>query len=113
MTLELGTAGPGLALAVKPRRQWYQQRPEDLPPLGAGEPPIIAALAGFGELGATISVLAKALPDTDPLDLRRAASALERKGCITLKGASMYVTGQGRMHLEKAAQGDEGTERDM
>lgn len=101
---DLTTPGPGLSLAVKPRGTWYQGRPQDLTPLPAREQQILTILAGFGALGATISVIEKAFPTADPLDLRRAAGSLAKKSCVDLKGATMVVSRTGQQHLDRAAQ---------
>jgi hypothetical protein len=103
ITLDLVTPGPGMSLAVKTSGDWYKQRAEDLTPLGTREMQILTALAGYGNIGATMGVLGKTFPNADPLDLRRAASRLESQGCITLKGAAMHVARKGQMHLDRAA----------
>lgn len=100
---DLTTPGPGMSLAVKPRMQWYKARPEDLPALPTHEMRVLALLNGFGDVGATVSVIAKGMPDADPLDVRRAVGSLERKDCIKLKGATCYVGQKGLLHLEAAS----------
>jgi hypothetical protein len=102
--VDLVTPGPGLALAVKARPQWYRQTPADLTPLPTREQQILGVLGGFGELGATMSVIEKAFPNADKLDLRRAVGSLERKECVALKGATVYLARTGRLHLDRAAQ---------
>lgn len=100
---DLCTPGPGMSLAVKPRMDWYRQRPEDLQPLPGHELRVLTLLNGFGAVGATVAVITKGMPDADPLDVRRAVGSLQGKDCVAFKGTTATVALKGRLHLEAAA----------
>lgn len=98
MTLELGTAGPGQALAVKPRRQWYQQRAEDLPELPASEMMALRAVGSFFN-GAPLTMIADDL-GVNKGTVYKTLDALNRKGCIMKQGSTYKIEKLGKTYLD-------------
>ncbi|GHG10014.1 AAA family ATPase [Streptomyces hydrogenans] len=100
MKVELGTAGPGLALAVKPRRQWYQQRAEDLPPLPAVEHTVLNIVVAFAAAGATEQMInSRTSGDADKATVREALGQLLVKGCVARQGSSWKATSLGQRRI--------------
>ncbi|MFD4474658.1 AAA family ATPase [Streptomyces sp. NPDC058471] len=101
--LDLVTPGPGLALAVKARPQWYRQTAADLPPLTDRDKQALRLIATYGDVGITITGLARNL-DTDPDTVRAGVAGLLQKGCVTLKGATIYLARVGALYIKTADQ---------
>jgi hypothetical protein len=97
--MDLVTPGPGLALAVKRRIGWYQQRPEDMEPLPGVQRTVLGVVASFDMAGATETILSQRLGDMDRAGLREALGQLLRKGCIGRQGATWTITNHGRKYL--------------
>jgi hypothetical protein len=97
--MDLVTPGPGLALAVKKRAAWYQQRPEDLPPLPAHQRSVLGAVASFEGAGAQMTILAARLSGLDKADIQEALGQLLRLGCVYKRGAVWYIEQYGRKRL--------------
>jgi hypothetical protein len=96
---DLVTPGPGQSLAVRPRRQWYQARPEDLSPLTVPEMETLRTLDSFGPAGATNDAIAKMLKQ-DRGEVRQVLGGqLMRKGIVRMKGEKFFVDKVGRVHL--------------
>lgn len=96
---DLVTPGPGQSLAVRPRRQWYQARPEDLAPLQPQEMDTLRALDTFGPAGATCDAVAKTLKQ-DRNEVRQVLGGqLMRKGIVRMKGEKFFVDRVGKVHL--------------
>lgn len=96
---DLVTPGPGQSLAVRPRRQWYQARPEDLSPLTSEQMETLRALDRFGPAGATNDTLAKTLGRSREEVREVLGGQLMRKGIVRSKGALFFVDKVGRVHL--------------
>lgn len=106
MTLELGTAGPGLALAVKPRRQWYQQQAEDLPPLPTLEHTLLNIVVAFASAGATEQMINSRVKDSaDKAAVRESLGQLLVKGCVARQGSSWRATQLGRRRIGGLTEG--------
>lgn len=95
---DLTTPATGQSLAVRPRRQWYQPRPEDLAPLSGPELETLRVIDATGFAGATASDLAKHL-DKELMVIKQLLGAMHRKGIIRSKGASWFTDRLGRVHL--------------
>jgi hypothetical protein len=96
---DLVTPGPGYSLAVRPRRQWYQARPEDLAPLAETEMATLRALDTFGPAGGTCDAIAKVLKQ-DRNEVRQVLGGqLMRKGVVRMKGEKFFVDRVGKVHL--------------
>jgi hypothetical protein len=95
---DLVTPGPGQSLAVRPRRQWYQARPEDLAPLSEAAMSALQAVDTFGVAGATTAAVAKVL-DKDSAEVAQGLAAMHRKGVLRYKGEKWFVDRVGRIHL--------------
>lgn len=97
--MDLVTPGPGLSLAVRPRRRWYQARPEDLTPLTVPQMDTLKALDRFGPAGATVDTVAKVL-GRERHEVREVLGGqLMPKGCVRSKGSLFFVDKVGRVHL--------------
>lgn len=101
--MDLVTPGPGLALAVKPRAAWYRQTAADLPPLSEGDKSALRAVAELGDVGITLTGLAKKL-GMDSDQVRVGVAGLLRKECVTLKGATIYLARVGALYVRTADQ---------
>lgn len=88
----------GGSLAVRPRRQWYQARPEDLSPLGEEFMNVLRAVDTFGGAGATASQVAKAM-DAEQVPVQQALGQMIRKGVVRQKGTHWFVDRVGKIHL--------------
>lgn len=97
--LDLCTPEPGAALAVKARPSWHRPTAADLPPLSDGDRAALRAIAEFGEVGITITGLAKKL-DADGDKTRAGVAGLLRKECITLKGSTIYLGRLGALYVQ-------------
>jgi hypothetical protein len=95
---DLVTPGPGHSLAVRPRRQWYSPRPEDLAPLPAAHLAVLRSLETFGAAGASADMVARQM-QADKIETRQALGQLQSKGCIRPKGANFLLDRLGRLHL--------------
>lgn len=95
---DLVTPGPGQSLAVKPRRQWYQARPEDLAPLRPNELEALRALDTFGGAGATETQVAKHL-NQEVVPVKQALGQMMYRGIVKRKGSSWFIDKVGRVHL--------------
>lgn len=95
---DLVTPGPGQSLAVRPRRTWYQPRPEDLAPLEAKELEALRVVDTYTGVGGTVSDIAKQLGQ-DPHEVKVVLSTLHRRGAIRSKGAAFFTDKLGRLHL--------------
>jgi hypothetical protein len=99
LDFDLVTPGPEHSLAVRPRRQWYQPRPEDLAPLTTPEMETLRALDRYGPAGATCDTVAKAL-GRERHEVREVLGGqLMRKGIVRSKGSLFFVDRLGRLHL--------------
>src|SRR5690606_31252464 len=96
---DLVTPGPGQSLAVRPRRQWYQARPEDLSPLNEEQMEVLRTLDRFGPAGATNDTLAKTLGRSREEVREVLGGRLMRKGIVRSKGSVFFVDKVGRVHL--------------
>lgn len=97
---DLVTPGPGMSLAVRPRRQWYAARPEDLAPLAPKELELLRTVDTFGIGGTTAPDAAKALgQDVATIEVRQTLAAMHRRGIVRLKGEKWFVDKVGRVHL--------------
>jgi hypothetical protein len=95
---DLVTPGPGSSLAVRPRRQWYQARPEDLAPLSAEAMDALRQVDSFGVAGATTTAVAKGL-GKDSTEVAQGLAAMHRKGVLRYRGEKWFVDRVGRVHL--------------
>lgn len=103
MELDLVTPGPGQALAVKPRPKWYRQTEADLPPLSDKDKGLLRAVAEYGEVGVTLTGLAKRL-SADADDVRVVVAQLHRKGCLVLKGSTIFLDRVGALYIRTSDQ---------
>ena len=101
--LDLVTPAPDLALAVKSRPNWDRQTAADLPPLGENDKRALRIIAEYGEVGITITGLAKRLGG-DPDTVRAGVAGLLRKQCVTLKGATILLDRVGALYVRTADQ---------
>lgn len=97
--LDLCTPEPGAALAVKARPAWHRPTAADLPPLTEGDRLALRAIAEYGEVGITITGLAKKL-DREHDQIRAGVAGLLRKECITLKGSTIYLGRLGALYVQ-------------
>ena len=95
---DLVTPTPGGSLAVRPRRQWYAARPEDLAPLSPEYMKILTALNTFGLAGASTAQVAK-IADADSTATQQALGQMIQKGVVKKKGQAWFVDRVGRVHL--------------
>ncbi|WP_189951389.1 AAA family ATPase [Streptomyces roseolus] len=98
--MDLVTPGPGLALAVKPRPKWYQQRAEDLPPLPTLEHTVLNVVVAFAAAGATEQMInSRTSGSTDKASVREALGQLLVKGCVARQGSTWKATSLGQRRI--------------
>lgn len=97
--LDLVTPGPGLALAVKARPQWYRPTAADLPPLTEREKGLLRKVAELTETGVTIAHVAKLL-NADGDDVRVAVNEMMRKQCLMMKGNLLHLDRIGALYVQ-------------
>lgn len=95
---DLVTPGPGQSLAVRPRRQWYQARPEDLAPLSEAAMEALRAIDTLGVAGGTTPAVAK-IVGKEVTEVAQGLAAMHRKGVVRYKGEKWFVDRVGRVHL--------------
>jgi hypothetical protein len=92
------TTPDGGSLAVRPRRQWYQARPQDLDPLSEAAMQALRAVDSFGVAGATTPAVAK-IVEKDSAEVGQGLAALHRKGVLKYRSDRWFVDRVGRTHL--------------
>lgn len=99
VAFDLTTPGSGQSLAIRPRREWYQPRAEDLAPLTAEYLDVLRSLDTFGGAGATSSQVTKAAGTVDAVVVQQALGQMILKGIVKRKGTLWFVDKVGRLHL--------------
>lgn len=101
---DLVTPAPGLALAVKPRLDWYKQQAADMERLPDGQELPLKALAEFGGAGATLTnVVGEMGPGTNAGNVRKSLGQLLRKGYARQQGSTWRIDRSGQEYLDSMA----------
>lgn len=95
---DLVTPAESGSIAVRPRREWYQPRAQDLTPLSEAHLAVLRSLHTFGAAGASADMIAKQM-QADKVETRQALGQLQSKGCLKAKGATFYLDRLGKLHL--------------